>query len=141
MVNDLKARFDANTYLSKLDEKARREALKGHKTPFTQDEFIEKMGEDKDVFRFHYRFFSQHTHTSPVSFIRMIEHDRGAGVETESEKRYMMVAINFAHSILDRAVNGQLLLFPEAETRKPFLTDKEVARNVERNQGRLKPKS
>jgi hypothetical protein len=94
------------------------------------------MGADKDQFRFFYRFFSQHTHTGPLSFFRMIEHDRGTGVETAHEKRYMIFATSFACSILEAAIRGHLKLFPDAGTRTPPLTDADVVRNVERNQGR-----
>jgi hypothetical protein len=133
---DLIRKFDANPYLKTFDEKARREALRGHKTPFVQDDVIEAMGADKDKFRFLYRFFSQHTHTGPVAFFRMLEHDRGTGVETAHEKQYMIVATMFASAVLEAAIEGHLKLFPDAETRQPYLTDNAVIRNVERNQGR-----
>ena len=137
---DLLARFDANPYLATFDEKRRREALKGQKTPFVQDEILDRMGADKEGFRSAYRFYSQHIHTGPVSFIRILmeDHDRGAGVETAQEKCYMIPAIALATSILESAIRGHLSLFPDAENRAPFLTDKEIAYNVERNQGRLK---
>lgn len=135
---DLIKRFDENAYLKTYDEKARREALKGHKTPFIQDDVLERMGADKEGFRFSYRFLSQHTHTGPISFYRLFEHDRGKGVETEQEKSYMILAIEIASGVLSGAIDGHLKLFPEAETRKPHLTDADVIRNVERNQGRAK---
>ena len=135
---DLIARFDANSYLQTYDTKARKEALKGHKTPFVQDNVLDRMGTDKDAFRLLYRFFSQHTHTGPVSFMRMIEHDRGTGVETEHEKQYIILALDFALSILRAALEGHLKLFPDAATRKPTLTPADVVSNVERNQGRAK---
>jgi hypothetical protein len=136
---DLEARFDANPYLRTYSERARREALKGHKTPFVQDDVVERMGVNKEDFRFFYRFFSQHTHTGPISFFRVMEHGRGTGVETTLEKSYMIMAIMFACSVLQAAIEGHLKLFPDAETRTPSLTDSEVVRNVERAQGRSKP--
>lgn len=135
---DLATQFDGNAYLKRYDEKSRREALKGYKTPFVQDDILMSMGEDKDNFRFFYRFFSQYTHNGPVAFFRMIEHDRGKGVETAHEKSYIILALIFAYSLLQRAIEGHLSLFPDAETRKPHLTETEIIRNVERNQGRQK---
>jgi hypothetical protein len=135
---DLIARFDANPYLKTFDEKARREALKGHKTPFVQDDVLARMGVDKDQFRIFYRFFSQHTHTGPIAFFRIMEHDRGTGVETAHEKRYMTIGVMLACSVLAAAIDGHLKLFPDAESRNPHLTDADVIRNVERNQGRDK---
>ncbi|MEH6660820.1 MAG: DUF5677 domain-containing protein [Parasphingorhabdus sp.] len=143
VMDDLIARFDANPFLATFDAKRRREALKGHKTPFVQDEVLDSMGVDRENFRSIYRFYSQHTHTGPVAFIRILmeDHDRGSGVETAHEKRYMITAAQFAISVLESAIAGHLTLFPEAETRKPFLTNSEIARNVERNQGRAKGRS
>jgi len=140
VVDDLMERFDTNPYLRSFSEKARREALKGHKTPFIQDEIVERMGFDKSKFRILYRFFSQHTHSGPVSFMRMVEHNRGTGVETEHEKRLMILTVEFACDILSAATNGHCKLFPHAEARAPYLTDTDVERAVERNQGRKKSK-
>lgn len=133
---DLIERFDNNPYLKTLPEQKRKELLKGYKTPFVQDEVLDRMKEDKGGFRLWYRFFSQHVHTGPLSFFRMAEHDRGSGVETMHEKRYMILALMFAAQVLERAISGHLKLFPEAENRAPFLTDAQVIRNVETNQWR-----
>lgn len=133
---DLTERFDANPVLSTWDEKRRRVALRGERTPFIQDEVLTEMGFDPVAFRMAYRLFSQHTHTGPISFYRMMEHDRGAGVETRHEKRYMLIAMGFALDFLKRAAATQLDIIPDAETRPPFLTDAQVRANVERAQGR-----
>lgn len=138
VMDDLVSKFDGNSYLRGFSEKARKDALRGHKTPFVQGEIIERMGTDKSAFRFLYRFLSQHTHTGPIAFMRMLEHDRGTGVETAHEKRYMILAAQFSFEILNRAIDGHLKLFPNAEERKPYLTDTDIIRNVERNQGRVK---
>lgn len=105
-----------------------------------QDEVLDRMGVDRDDFRWNYRFQSQHTHTGPVAFIRILmeDHDRGSGVETTHEKRYMITAIISAISVLENAIAGHLTLFPDAETGSPFLTNSDIIRNVERNQGRSK---
>lgn len=137
---DLTNRFDANPYLATFNAKQRREALKGHKTPFVQDDVLDRMGVNRAEFRSIYRFYSQHTHTGPVAFIRILMegHDRGSGVETAHEKRYMITAILFATSVLESAIAGHLSLFPDAETLTPYLTDADIVRNVEHNQGRTK---
>jgi hypothetical protein len=94
------------------------------------------MGVEKETFRIFYRSFSQHTHNGPLAFFRLIEHDRGRGVETEHEKRYMIIALSFACGVVSAAISGHLKLFPDAETREPFLTVAHVSRNVERSQRR-----
>lgn len=139
VLDDLVSRFDSNPYLSRYTEGERREALKGFKTPFVQDDILERLGVNKSEFRLMYRFFSQFTHNTPVSFMRMIEHDRGTGVETAHEKRYMISGVAFAHSTLENAIHGHLKLFPSAETRAPHLTNAQIAANVERNQDRARP--
>lgn len=136
VIADFERRFDENPWLRTFDEKARRDAMRGLKTPFVQDDVLTRMGEDKEQFRLAYRWFSQHTHTGPVAFFRLLETDRGTGVETELEKRYMIFAIEFATAILERALLGHLMLFPDAETRRPAYSEADVVRAVERNQGR-----
>lgn len=137
---DLERRFDANPYLAAFDAKKRKVALKGEKTPFIQDEVLDEIGADRDQFRMLYRFFSEHTHTGPLSFYRMEDHDRGTGVETRHEKRYMLMVIQFAAGFLARAVEIQLAIVPDAETRKANQTVQQIRASVERNQGRLREK-
>lgn len=120
--SDLVAQFDANPYLATFNEKQRRVALRGEKTPFVQDDVLIEIGENPDEFRTMYRFFSQHTHTGPVAFYRMTDHVRGTGVETAHEKRYMMYAIGMALTYLSHALKLHLLIFPDAETRRLHLT-------------------
>jgi hypothetical protein len=133
---DLTSRFDKNPHLATFDEKQRRVALRGEKSPFIQDEVLFEMGTDPDAFRTTYRFFSQHTHTGPISFYRMVEHVRGVGVETRMEKSYMIIAIECAAGALAKAIEVHLDIFPDAETRTPHLTERQVELNVERDQGR-----
>lgn len=80
------------------------------------------------------------THTGPLSFYRMEDHDRGTGVETRHEKRYMLMVIQFAGDFLARAIETQLDIVPDAETRKPNQTVQQITASVERNQGRLREK-
>ena len=136
VMEDLTKRFDENRFLLTYDDRRRKEALKGHKTPFTQDEVLDRIGVPKEEFRVLYRFFSQHTHSGPVSFFRSRDLDMGSGVETEQEKRYAIMAIATAIGALSSAIEGHLKLFPDAETRSPHLTSQQIQRNVERNQGR-----
>lgn len=135
---DLVRQFDENPYLRTFSDSQRKVALRGEKTPFIQDEILGRMGVDLANFRVMYRFFSQHTHTGPMSFYRMVDHDRGTGVETRHEKRYMIMSIGFATDVLNRAIEGHLVIFPDAETRTPHLTHRQIESNVEHNQGRLK---
>lgn len=138
VITDLTERFDRNPVLAGWDEKRRRVALRGERTPFVQDEVLAEIGVDPVAFRLLYRLFSQHTHTGPLSFYRMADHDRGMGVETRLEKHYLLIAIDFATQFLARAANTQLDIVPDADTRSPHVTDQQVRANVEREQGRAR---
>lgn len=133
---DLLQRFYANPILASLPERRQRELIRGEKTPFIQDELLDSMGVSKHEFRWLYRFLSQHTHTGPVAFYRMTDHDRGAGVETRTEKVYMIMAIELARGTLEAAIEGHVTIFPDCERRQPYISDADVVRNVERAQGR-----
>lgn len=67
--------------LAAFDEKQRCVVLKGERTPFIQDDVLAEMGVDAAEFRLLYRLLSQHMHSGPLAFYRMVEHDRGTGVE------------------------------------------------------------
>ena len=133
---DLIRRFDANPHLAAFDDRRRKVALRGEKTPFIQDDVLAEMDFDQEQFRLIYRLLSHHTHTGPLSFYRMVEHNRGAGVETAHEKRYMIMTLRIASDFLVRTIQTHLHIFPDAETRKPYLTRGQITANVEREQGR-----
>jgi hypothetical protein len=65
----------------------------------------------------------------------MLDHDRGTGVETRHEKRYLLSVIGFSAEFLTRTIDVQLDIIPDAETRPPFLTREQIKVNVERAQG------
>ena len=114
---DLVSKFGANAYLSSLPEKRQKELIRGEKTPFVQDDVIERIGMDRKHFRFLYRFFSNHTHTGPVAFYRMSTHGRGHGFENPRDVFNMSLALDFACDMMRRASGDILNLFPNAETR------------------------
>lgn len=138
--DDLVRQFDANAYLATFDDRRRKAALKGDRTPFIQDDVLAEMDVDPVLFRMLYRFFSQHTHTGPLAFYRMLDHDRGAGVETRHEKSYMIMVMGFSSDFLIRAMGTHLDIFPDAETRPVHLTARQIEVNVEEAQGRRRPK-
>lgn len=133
---DLKRRFEKNSYLSTYDENKKKIALKGDRTPYIQDDVLKEMGADPEHFRKFYRFLSQHTHTGPISYFRMSDNDLGLGVETRIEKNYAMIAIECAITHLNFVIEEHLKTFPRADTNAPFLSLKQIERNVEIEQGR-----
>ena len=117
VVDDLVSKFNANAYLSGLPEKRQKELIRGEKTPFVQDEVIERAKLDKKTFRFWYRFFSNHTHSGPLAFYRMAEHGRGCGIQNYQDTFYTACALSFACDFLRQATADFVALFPNAETR------------------------
>lgn len=137
---DLKLKFEKNSYLSKFDERKKKQALRGDKTPYIQDDVLRELGGDLQEFRSFYRFLSEHTHTGPLSFFRMGENDLGVGVETRLEKIYAIFVVDCALMHLQIIVKEHLKIFPGADTATPFLSHKDIQRNVEIEQGRKSSK-
>ena len=133
---DLVRKFDANEFLTKFDAKRRTVALKGERTPFIQDDVLSEIGFDREHFRLVYRFFSEHTHTGPLAFYRVLEHDRGTGVETRHEKQYMIIVLGIAAEFLTHAIEVQLDIMTDVDKKRPYLTRGQIKANVERAQGR-----
>jgi len=62
-----------------------------------------------------YRFFSCHTHSTPLSFYRYAEQKRGTG--DDIEKVYMSEALNFATQLLIRADGDYKEVFSDLVTK------------------------
>jgi Family of unknown function (DUF5677) len=138
--DDLVRKFNANAYLSGLPEKRQKELIRGEKTPFVQDDMIERAKMDKKSFRFWYRFFSNHTHTGPVAFYRMAEHGRGRGIQNYRDTFYTTVALDFASDLMRRAMADVLALFPDAETRGTAIETAEAKAGAASGRKKHRPK-
>lgn len=138
--NDLVRKFKANAYLSGLPEKRQKELIRGEKTPFVQDDMVERTNMDKTNFRFLYRFFSNHTHTGPVAFYRMAEHGRGRGFPNRQDTFYMAVALDFAGDLMRRATADFLAFFPDAETRGTAIEAAEAKARAASGRMKRRPK-
>lgn len=115
--DDLTKKLRSRKFFQNLPERLQAELLKGKKALLlTQDEILERMGEESGVFRGLYRLFSAHTHSMPLSFYRMSD-GRGRGVENSIDKSEMSGALEMASGFLERAIAEMLKLFPEAEQR------------------------
>lgn len=113
----LEARFRANAWLAALPPKRQRELLKGEKTPFVQDEVIDRTPLDRRRFRFLYRFLSAHVHSGPLAFYRMGDHGRGTGSQNDFDTMYLYWTLSFATELLQHASQAMLDMFPDAERR------------------------
>ncbi|MEQ7154080.1 DUF5677 domain-containing protein [Brevundimonas aurifodinae] len=111
----LKAQLEANTYFQSLSEKRRQRLLAGRDLMFlSQDEILDRLGEDRALFRRHYEMLSAHTHSLPLSFYRALEDGRGRGVENSAEKNYISQSLATVARFLGKACQNYAAMFAEA---------------------------
>lgn len=110
---DLNQRLLANPFFSSLEQRIQKKLLKGESSRIlTSKEISERMGDRETFIWGLYRFFSCHTHTTPLSFYRMDE-QRRTGVENDIDKGYKTMALDFANKVLLRALNDFATSFSE----------------------------
>ncbi len=111
---ELRARLEASPRISQLPEPRRNHLLRGDKVTFEiQDDILAAMGVDRDIFRAWYRVLSAHTHSYPLAFHRMIEGDRGRGVEGRVDRNWITYTLEYLQGFLARAATQMLSLFPD----------------------------
>ena len=104
---DVKADLIKTDYFKSLSERKQKHFLKGNNAFFlSKDEIVESYNGNVDDFRFAYRFLSNHTHTFPMGFYRMVQGNRGCGVETETEVHYTSLCLSWAAQYLKLANDG-----------------------------------
>jgi hypothetical protein len=112
--DELRGQLITLNYFNSLSEKCQKHFLRGNNAwLLSQDNLLKRMNEDVDKFRGIYRFFSFHIHSLPVSFYRMTEREQGRGIESDWEKTYMTMALDFALKPIQRANEEMLELFPD----------------------------
>lgn len=110
---ELKSRLEKTQFFQALPEKQQKRFMTGeHAMFFNQDEVLERMGSGKEGLRTIYRYLSAHTHTLPIAFHRMLDRDRGVGIETDYERRNIAALIPNVGDWLRRATFEMQGLFP-----------------------------
>jgi len=113
--NELRSRLLANSYFNSLPEKIQKDCLKAKKLYLiTQDDILEKMGFDSQVFRAFYILWSSHVHNFPIGFDRIGENNRGRGIENPVDKNHICSAIDLCIPFIQFVAKAHLDLFPEA---------------------------
>jgi SEC-C motif len=103
-----------------LQKHLQKELLKGTRaTILTNKEISQRMGDSEQRTWAFYRFFSCHTHSTPLSFYRYADQKRD-GTENDIEKAYMSEALNFATQVLRRADNDYQKVFSDLVVFKPL---------------------
>ena len=112
--DELRIRIASRAHFAKLPERRRKHVLKGENALLlSQDELLQRMGENAAVFRGVYRFLSFHVHSLPVAFYRMAEREQGRGIESEWEKSNIAMTLEFALDPVRRATRDMGYLFPD----------------------------
>lgn len=94
----------SNHWFQSKSEKQQTHFLKGNTALFkSQDEIVLASGGDIPTFRYKYRFLSNNTHSFPMGFYRMADHDRGRGVESEIEVQYTGICLEWTGEYLSKA--------------------------------------
>jgi hypothetical protein len=123
---EIAQKLTQNSFFETLPEKRRNELIRGDKTPFVQDDLLERMGIERSEFRALYRVLSAQTHSSPVAFYDVLTIGGGTGTVHEHEMRYMGLALQFAVQLLDWAEANMVSMHPYAERRGKLLSEKDV---------------
>jgi len=115
--DEIRIELDRSPIFVALPEKKKNEILKGDKSPYIQDDILERIGVSKSFFRMYYRFLSSFVHTGPISIYRMAEHRRGNGEENPYDRAYIGTAIRMATQVLASCAYEMMALHPEAAIR------------------------
>jgi hypothetical protein len=111
----LRGKIASNAIFQALPEWKRKRLLEG-KTPYylSQDELLERQGNDARKLRGIWEFLSSHVHSYPFSFYRTTEvADRGSGRENRVDKSYCGLAAEYAAVMLSQSSERMAALFPE----------------------------
>lgn len=101
---EVKADLESCVFFQSLDERKRKHFLKGNTAFFkSQDEIVESAGLSVKKFRLQYRFLSNQTHSYPMGFYRMVDSNRGMGLETETEVGYTAQTLSWLSEYIIKA--------------------------------------
>lgn len=101
---DLMENLKNNAWFQRLNEKRKVHYLKGNTAFFnTNAEIVEASGYDVSEFKSMYRFLSNYTHSFPMGFYRLAEHDSGRGYKSEIEVLYTSICLQWVTHYLTNA--------------------------------------
>jgi|GEM_PF-5849685 len=87
-----------------LSPQRQKDLRKGAKSPFVQDDVLDRLNLDRGMFRRFYRYLSSFVHTGTVSFFRVEEHGRGNGEFNEYEATMVLGCLHFMIELLQCVV-------------------------------------
>ena len=109
--NDL----SSNSYFLGLPASLRESLSKGETgTILNDDQILDRLSVLRPVDRGFLGFISSHADLSPLAFYRTGDHNRGRGEESETDVRYIAMALGVASAFVTRADTDMQVLFREA---------------------------
>jgi hypothetical protein len=138
---ELRDRLRANPFFQSLPAKSQKNLLHGQTAYLMPLEDIgERVGVDKQTFRWLYVLLSSHVHGLPMSFYRIGEGDeeRGRGLPSPTEESYTCLFLSFSMSLLAGARDELHELFRGLLPEKPRVSDTVPVLDIEEPAEKLK---
>ena len=84
----------------------------------SREDIEERSGLNKKEFRLWYKILSANAHSFPMGFYHMIGGERGLGVKTRIEVKYISMALNLSESYLRKGIEGMItVIYPDIKER------------------------
>jgi len=113
--DELRSRLLSNAHFNSLPKKVQQDCLKARKLYLlSQDDILERMEFDTQLFRGLYILWSSHIHNFPMGFFKTGENNRGRGLENPVEKDHICMAIAVCITFIRYVAKAHLDFFPEA---------------------------
>lgn len=114
---ELRANLEQNSIFKGFSEKRQRHLLKGDDAFYLiKDAIEEKIGSNVSQSKAMFNFFSNQTHTLPMSYYRMTEQKkRGTGVESEVDKGYIAMTLEYVSQYVHDATIRMIKFFPHVK--------------------------
>ncbi|GJD30990.1 hypothetical protein PMNALOAF_2242 [Methylobacterium adhaesivum] len=136
----LRDRLRGNAYFQGLDHRVRERLLKGDALTIpTRNELLDELEIDKEPFHMVWNLLSQYAHVLPMSFYRIEANGRGSGLENDTDRSYIRLALEVGATYVATAVDLIVEAFPDAAEARKGLDSKfspGPARNVPRERHR-----
>jgi hypothetical protein len=110
---ELVEKIGNSTLLAGKSEREKQHILKGKTVSIhIQDDILNNMGVDLQPFRAWYEYMSAHVHSFPMATHRMLDDNRGNGLENDLEKVWISGILGFLIPFLGRALTQYLSISP-----------------------------
>ena len=112
-------KIQQDSFFNSLPEKERNRYLQG-KNAFmlSREDIEERSGFNKREFRLWYKLLSANAHSFPMGFYHVAPGERGLGVKTELEVKYICKALSLSESYLRKGIEGMItVIYPDIRER------------------------